>query len=486
MAEISNIPLNTIEGPETNHTAVSSSPERNEEVQTAAKYTWLFWMAFVALSLSALVSGLEASIVSTALPTILASVEVGQDYVWVLNIYFLTSAASQPLYSQLADLWGRRWLMICAVAIFAGGSALCGAAYSAAMLITGRGVQGIGAGGINMLVDVIICDLVPLRDRGSIVGLLFAIMSLASSLGPVIGGAMAQAGAWRWIFYMNIPLCGIAIIMLVLFLRVSFQSGLTFKEQLRRIDFVGNGILMGSTTLVQYAVTYAGSRYSWNDPQIIATLTLGLLLLMVFVVIQRSPHVCPNPVVPPRLLSNRTSVAALFISFNHSMLTFWATYFFPIYFQSVMLSTPTRSGIQLLPLVFIFPAAAAIVGGGISRWGRYRPAHFIGLGLISIAFGCSSLMSDVQSDSVWIIAETLVALGLGITIPALLPAVQVELTDADTAASTGMWAFLRSLGTIWGVSIPAAVFNNRFSELLWQIDDQTIKAELEGDDVVDA
>ncbi|EKG11536.1 Tetracycline resistance protein TetB/drug resistance transporter [Macrophomina phaseolina MS6] len=440
--------------------------EEEKDSTASPQYTWRFWVIFAGLALSALLSALEGSIISTALPTILAELGAGGEYIWVINIYFLTSAAFQPLYGQFADLWGRRWLMISSIAIFTAASIVCGAAHSTGMLIAGRGVQGIGAGGINMLVDVIICDLVPLRDRGSKIGLLFALITIMSSLGPLIGGALAQGGAWRWIFYLNVPLGGLALAILVIFLRVSHKRAFSTKEQLARIDFIGNGILIFSTTLIQYVLTYGGSRYPWSAPKIVALLAIGLVALVVFAGFETTRRLCPHPVMPPRLFANRTSAAAFFLSFNHAVLTIWATYFFPLYFQAVLGSSPSRSGVQLLPLVFVFPATAAIAGAVIAKTARFRPIHLAGFLALSVAVGCCSLLGPGASAAAWVPLELVVAAGLGLVMPALLPAAQAELRDADAAASTAAWAFVRSLGTIWGVSIPAAVFNNRFEQLL--------------------
>ncbi|KAL1636644.1 hypothetical protein SLS58_009698 [Diplodia intermedia] len=455
-------------------------PAAKETTQgtTANRYGWQFWIIFAGLALSALLSGLEGSIIATALPTILADLGAGEDYVWVINIYFLTSATCQPLYGQLADLWGRRWLMISSVAIFTAAGAISGTAQSTAMLLVGRGIQGIGAGGINMLVDLIICDLVPLRDRGSKTALLFALMTIASAIGPLIGGALAEHGAWRWIFYLNLPIGALVLAILFAFLRVSHKPNLPAKEQLRRIDFIGNGILIASTTLIQYVLTYAGTRYSWSNPHIIALLATGLAMLVLFALFERSPRLCPHPVIPPHVVGNRTSAAAFFITFNHAILAIWVTYFFPLYFQAVRGSTPQRSGVQLLPLVFVFPAAAAAAGVLVGRTGRFRPAHFAGTAALAVAVGCCSFLGPGGGDGPWIALQMAVAAGLGAAMPALLPAVQAELPDADTAASTAAWAFVRSLGTIWGVSIPAAVFNNRFRELLGHVDDPVARAAL--------
>lgn len=360
--------------------------------------------------------------------------------------------------------------MISSVAIFTAAGAISGTSQSTAMLLVGRGIQGVGAGGINMLVDLIICDLVPLRDRGSKMGILFALMIIASAIGPLIGGALAEHGAWRWIFYLNLPIGASALLLLFLFLRVSHKPRLTPREQLRRIDLIGNAILIVSTTLIQHALTHAGSRYAWSDPHTTAPLATGLsLLLVLFPLFERcrSPRLCPYPVIPPHVAGNRTAAAAFIITFNHAVLAIWITYFFPLYFQAVLGATPQRSGVQLLPLVFVFPAVAAGVGVLIARTGRFRPAHFGGLGVLAVGVGCCSLLGGVEDgDAPWIVLQMLVAAGLGAVMPALLPAVQAELRDADAAASTAAWAFVRSLGTVWGVAIPAAVFDNRFRELL--------------------
>ncbi|KAL8840018.1 MAG: hypothetical protein Q9170_001502 [Blastenia crenularia] len=418
---------------------------------------WRVWVIFSGLAVSALLSALEGSVISTALPTIAADLGSGGNY--------------------LADLWGRRWLMIFSVLIFLAGSALCGAAQNTAMLIVGRGIQGIGGGGINMLVDVIICDMIPLRERGKFIGLLFAIISMTASFGPLIGGALAGHGQWRWVFFLNLPIGGVALAILFVFLRLSHRGGLTWQERVRQLDYVGNAILIISTVLVLYVLTYAGSKYSWSNPQMIALLTVGLVLLPVFAIYERSP-LCAYPVMPPTLFANRTSSATFFISFNHSLLTIWATYFFPLYFQSVLGASPTRSGVNLLVLVFIFPLFAALTGGAVAKFGEYRIVHLISMSLITIGFGCSSLLTESSHTGVWVILQLLVAAGLGACIPSQLPAIQAGLTENEAASSTATWAFIRSLGMVWGVAIPAAVFNNRAEQLRYRISDPTARAQL--------
>lgn len=369
--------------------------------------------------------------------------------------------------------------MISSVLVFLAGSALCGAAQNTAMLVVGRGIQGIGGGGINMLVDVIICDLVPLRKRGNIIGMLFAIISMTASFGPLIGGALAGHGQWRWVFFLNLPIGAIALVILFIFLRVTHRSGSTWQERIRQIDYIGNFILIASTVLVLYVLTYAGSKYSWSNAQMIALLVIGLVLLILFGIYEYSP-LCGHPVIPPSLFGNRTSSATFFISFNHSLLTMWTTYFFPVYFQSVLGASPTRSGINLLVLVFIFPLFAAITGGLIAKTGEYRLVHLISMSLITIGFGCCSLLNQNSPTGVWVILQLIVAAGLGASIPSQLPAIQAGLTENEAASSTATWAFIRSLGQIWGVAVPAAVFNNRAEQLLPGVQDNAVRRELAG------
>ncbi|KAL8704423.1 MAG: hypothetical protein Q9201_002414 [Fulgogasparrea decipioides] len=426
----------------------SSSPPKEKQSDATFKVGWRVWVIFGGLAVSALLSALEGSVISTALPTIAADLGSGGNYVWVINLYFLTSA-------------------------------ICGAAQNTAMLIIGRGIQGVGGGGINMLVDVIICDLVPLRERGKFIGLLFAIISMTASFGPLIGGALAGNGQWRWVFFLNLPIGAVALAILFVFLRLSHRGGLTWQKRVRQIDYIGNAVLIISTVLVLYVLTYSGSKYSWSNAQMVALLTVGLVLLVLFGIYERSPF-CAHPVMPPTLFGNRTSSAAFFITFNHSLLTIWTTYFFPLYFQAVLGASPTRSGVNLLVLVFIFPFFAAIAGGAVAKFGEYRLVHLISMSLITIGFGCNSLLKQSSSTAVWVILQLIVAAGLGACVPSQLPAIQAGLTENEAASSTATWAFIRSLGMIWGVAIPATIFNNRAEELLYRIDDQAIRAQLAG------
>ncbi|KAG8158627.1 hypothetical protein KVR01_011749 [Diaporthe batatas] len=445
---------------------------------------WRFWLIFAGLSLASILVSIESTIVATALPTISADLGTGNAYIWVTNIYFLTRrvisfAIFQPLYGQFADLWGRRKIILLAIFVFMAASAICGAAQNTAMLIIGRGIQGVGGGGIIMLANLIICDLVPLSERSRIAGLLFALVGVSSCFGPLIGGALAGAGHWRFAFYFNVPIGAISLAIIYVYLRVSHRASMPWQTSLRRIDYAGTLILVASTVLVLYALSYAGFIYQWSDPRIIALLAVGLVLLLAFVVYEHSPR-CSYPSVPPILFQNRTSSITFFITFNHAIVVVWVIYFFPLFFQSVLGTSPGQSGLNLLVLVLTWPVFASLSGVITAKTGQYKFIQLFGLSILSIGVGCCSLLDQHSTTGMWVGFLMLIAAGLGTVFPALLPAVQAELSEEETASSTAAWALLRGIGMIWGVSIPAAIFNNRIEQLAGGVDDPIYRKALTG------
>ncbi|KAK0638123.1 Efflux pump FUS6 [Lasiodiplodia hormozganensis] len=460
--------------------AILDDSTKEEESHGASpkqqKYGWRFWAVFFGLAVTALISGMEGVILSTALPTISRDLGPGENYSWVVNAYFLTSAAVQPLYGQLADIFGRRWNMLGAVAIFGLGSGICGGATSSDMLIAGRAVQGIGAGGLNMLIDVIICDLVPLRERGTYVGLLFMIVTVGSACGPVVGGAIVDNTSWRWVFYFNLPFCGLALLLLWAFLRTAFKNDASLSDKLKRIDYIGNAIIMGATVAMLFAVTYGGTRYAWSSPHTLAPLILGLLGLILFAPLFECSRFATNPVIPPRLFADRTARLAYFVTFQHAIVTYWVTFFLPVYFQSVLRAAPTRAGVMMLPTVTLFAPCAAVAGGVVSKTGRYKPLAVAGLLVVTVAVGCLTLLDARTHTAVWVVLQGLVAAGLGAVISTLLPAVQAGVPETEAAATTATLAFVRSIATVWGIAVPAAIFNNRFDQLLPGIGDAGVRA----------
>ncbi len=366
--------------------------------------------------------------------------------------------------------------MIASVAIFVLGSGICGGANNGSMLIAGRTIQGIGSGGLNMLIDLIVCDLVPLRERGKFTGIIFSIFTIGTSMGPFIGGAIAQHSSWRWIFYMNLPIGGLSLVLLFLFLHVNYNKEMPMTEKVKRIDFVGNGVLVAALTGILFGLTYGGTDYPWSSWHVLVPLVLGIAGLGLFHLYES--RVPLEPTMPIRLFSNRTSATSYYLTFMHALLTLWVLYFLPVYFQAVLESSPTRSGVQLLPTVLALMPTAIGSGFIVSKFGRYKPLHLAGMALMTVGFGLFTLLTAESSMAEWVCLQIVESLGNGLLVTALLQGVQAPLSEADTAVATATWAYVRSFGAIWGVTIPAAIFNNRFQQLLYRVSDPVAVAAL--------
>lgn len=279
----------------------------------------------LSLSITSLLSALDVSVISTAMPSMIKALGSSYAYIWIPNAYFLTMTAFQPLYGQTANIFGRRSLTLLAVFLFAVGSAVSGSAPNLGALIAGRAIQGIGGGGINILIEIVVADLVPLRERAKFISIIFTAYTVAVVLGPVIGGLLAERVSWRWIFYLNLPVSGVALAMLVIVLRVQYTKD-TMRNSIKRVDFGGNALLITSVVSVLLALTWAGVEYPWSSWRAILPLVLGILGIAAFLAIE-STTLIAEPTMPISLFSNRTSLGGFAVTFIHSMLMYWTTYF---------------------------------------------------------------------------------------------------------------------------------------------------------------
>lgn len=426
-----------------------------------------------ALSVTSLLSALDISVMSTALPSIVYDLGSSPAHSWVANGYFLTSTAFQPLFGQTANIFGRRILTLSAVLFFTIGSAISGSATNIAALIAGRLIQGIGGGGLNVMTPIVIADLVPLRDRSRFMSIIFTFYSIAFSIGPVVGGALVDHSSWRWIFYLNLPVTGLALVLLFFFLHVPYNA--TFSStMLRRVDITGNALLIASIVSVLVALNWAGSEYPWSSYRVIVPLVIGLLGIFGFLVLESTTLIL-EPTMPFRIFSNRTSLPTFGLAFIQSMLTYWSSYYLPVYFQAVLEATPTRSGVDVLPSVFVAMPFAMAAGVGLSALNRFKPFMYFGFALLASGYGMLSLLDQTSSTAYWAAAQGMAAAGTGMLMPVTLPAIQAPLAESDQAIATGAWGFVRSFGGIWGVAIPTAAFNSEVNALLYRVSDESVR-----------
>ncbi|KAB8279599.1 major facilitator superfamily domain-containing protein [Aspergillus minisclerotigenes] len=432
--------------------------------QATQKHPWRFWAIIIALSLTGLLSTIEGTIITSALPTITKALGGSSAYIWVPNAYFLASLAILPLVAQASDIFGRRPLLLMAVALFVLGSGLCGGASSMRMLIAARTVQGLGGGAIALLINTVVTDLVPLRERGKYMALIQMTATIGAALGPFLGGLITDHSTWRWVFYLNIPIGGnlirktAAFVALFLFLRLNYERDQTWKQRLARLDIAGNAIFIAAIIAVLIALTWGGTIYDWGTYHIVVPIVLGFVGIGLFVTFEWT--VSKEPSFPRSTVSNRTSIAALILCFTHSICVYWTFYFLPIYFQAVRGASAMRSGINTLP-VFAGVLPFAILGGILlSKLGRYKPLHFLGFIPLTIAMGLFSLLTADSSTAAWVCFQLLCSVGAGLLSGITLPAMQAPLDESLVAVTTGVWSFARGFGSVWGVTIPSAIYNN--------------------------
>jgi MFS family permease len=359
------------------------------------------------------------------------------------------------------------------VAVFTLGSGICGSANGADMLIIGRAVQGIGSGGINMIVDVIVSDLVPLPERGNFIAIVLTVYSIGSSMGPFVGGIIVQRTTWRWVFYINLPVGGFSLVLLFLLLHTNYQRDTTFSQKVKPIDYIGNILIMGATAAVLCALTYGGSRYAWSSWRIIVPLVLGLVGLAIMIFEQS--RFCREPVVPPRLFKSRTSLVVFINTYLFTVLLYWVLFFIPVYFQAILGSSPARAGVQMLPITLVAIPGAVIAVIILSKFGKYKALHMVGFTILTLGMSLFAYLDRYSSDAEWIIFLIIPALGSGMVLNTLLPAFQAPFAESDQAAATATWALMRSFGNIWGVAIPASIFNNQFNKYAYRISDASLR-----------
>ncbi|MBB5575111.1 MULTISPECIES: MDR family MFS transporter [Rhizobium] len=397
---------------------------------------------------------IDQSIVATALPRIVSDLGGVTHLSWVVSAYVLASTSTMPLYGKLSDQYGRKPMIYTAILIFLLGSVLSGMAQTLLQLIIFRAIQGLGAGGLLPLAQIIIGDLVPPARRGRNQGSIAAVFAVCSVIGPILGGVITDLLSWHWIFYVNLPIGAVALVMIGRALKRRHQV------RSRRIDYLGAVLLTGCTTSFLLALALGGNEWAWNSPQILGLAAAALVLGIFFVFhIRREPE----PVLPPDLFRNRLFIIACLVLALTFMGMLGATLFFPLFFQMVMGVTPSHSGFLTGPLMIGFVISSMLNGRVLlQRSGRYKPAQLCGLGLATAAF--ATLAWAIATSKGFAIIEPPIfalGLGLGLVMPTMTVAVQNALPLAHRGVGTATLAFFRSLGGLIGVTGSGAILAYR-------------------------
>jgi len=404
-----------------------------------------------ALMLGMFLAALDQTIVSTALPTIVADLHGASHLAWIVVAYLLAATVSTPLWGKLGDQYGRKRFFQAAIVIFLCGSALSGLSHTLTELIAFRAVQGLGGGGLMVGAQAIVGDVVSPRERGRYQGLFGAVFGVASVIGPLLGGVFVQQLSWHWIFYINVPVGAVALAV------VAAQVPGNLRRVHHVIDYLGTVVLVISASSLVLFTSLGGTTYPWGSPTIITLGVIGAVFLGVFVVVERR---APEPVLPLHLFSNRGFSVTSVVGFIVGFAMFGAITYLPLFFQIVHGESPTVSGLELLPLLaglVVFSAGSGII---ISRTGRYRAFPIVGTALMAVGL---LLLSQVGVNTSLVIAGAfmfVLGVGLGCVMQVLVLIVQNAVPYSELGVGTSGATFFRSIGGSFGTAIFGAIFSN--------------------------
>ncbi|MFA1543396.1 MFS transporter [Actinomadura monticuli] len=407
-----------------------------------------------ALMLAMLLAALDQTIVSTALPTIVSDLGGLNHLSWVVTAYLLASTASTPLWGKLGDQYGRKRLFQASIVLFLVGSALCGLSQDMFELIVFRALQGLGGGGLMVLVVAIVGDVVPPRERGRYQGLFGAVFGVASVCGPLLGGWFVDNLSWRWVFYVNLPIGVLALIVIAAVLPA------TGERERHRIDYLGTLLIVGWAVGLVLMTTWGGTRYDWISAPILGLLAGSLALIAVWVLVERR---AAEPIMPPKLLVNRVFALGAAVSFAVGFAMFGALTFLPIFLQIVHGVSPTLSGVHLLPMMLGMLASSVGSGQLITRFGRYKIYPVLGTPIIAVALWLCSRLDENSSTLSMSLRFALLGFGLGLVMQVLVIAVQNAVSYEDLGSATSGVTFFRQIGGSFGVAVFGSIFSNQLA-----------------------
>lgn len=410
----------------------------------------------LALSLAMFLAALDITIVSTALPTIAGVFGASaSEYAWVGSSYTLASTASTPIWAKMSDIVGRKSTIMTSNTVFMAGSLLAALSSSINMLIGGRILQGLGSGGMFVLVTILIGDLFHLSERPKYYALTGLVWALASSLGPLLGGVFTERVSWRWCFYINLPFEGVSLVVLWFVLKIDWPH-VGLMDGLKSLDWAGSALIIGGTIAFLYGLeTGASGIQPWSSAMVICLLVFGVLLLACFFAYEAM--VAQQPLMPTRIFKSTTNIASFTVTCIHSFVFIGYDYFLPLYFQAVLGLTPIISGVSLFALVV--PLSAVTFGAGmfIRRTGNYLLPIRVGSVIMTLGTGLFIALGPTTDWARIAVFQVVAGLGAGPVFQAPMISLQTHVEPKDVPSAISAVTFIRNLFTSMSIVIGTVV-----------------------------
>jgi EmrB/QacA subfamily drug resistance transporter len=414
---------------------------------------WALASVLAGLLLALALSALDATVVGTALPQIIRDLHGLDLYSWVVTAYLLSSTTMVPIVGKLSDQFGRKGFLLTGIALFLLGSALAGTSQTMTQLIVFRGLQGLGVGLIQTPAFTVVADLFPPAERGKWQGLFVGVGALALIIGPVIGGTITDQTSWHWVFYVNLPIGALALLLLTLWLPSTISVRSTPYRgwaAVRRIDFPGALTGAMATACLLLGLTWGGAAYPWDSAQVVGILSAAGILYLAFFINERFAK---EPLLPLDLFRNQVFAASGLLSMAGGMVFYAVIFYLPLFIQGVLGQSATTSGASLTPL-FIPVAISAILGGQvIDRLGRYQ---FLAVsGALILLFGLFLIvhMNTTTTLGTVTLSMVVVGLGFGLLQPSYTVAAQNAIPIQRLGTGTGAITYLRAMGSLVGTAV---------------------------------
>ncbi|KAF8630545.1 hypothetical protein AX15_002847 [Amanita polypyramis BW_CC] len=424
-------------------------------------------LVFLSLGLCIIVSALDSVVVATALPTISEAFDAGAVVSWVPAAFLLTSTSFQPLYGRFSDIFGRKVALSVSMTVFMIGNLISGFSKSIIQLIIARGISGAGGGGIISMSQIIISDVVTLRDRGKYQGIMGVMVAFGYAIGPVIGGALSENVTWRWCFWVSVPLSLVATAIVLFALPLKAVKG-SIGRKLMVIDYFGTILSLTGSTLIILPLIWGGVTFPWASPQVLVTLFSGLCVIALFCLWEWKG--ANLPIVPMYIFRYSTVIGVYVTMFVNGFVFFSSIYYVPQFLQVALGDMPVRAGVYLIPYLVGQMVASWASGMLVSITGRYRNIIHSGFALWSIACGLISTITPSSGRIVLVVYMLLAGIGAGQTLQTTTVAAQASVPRRDVSVVTAFRNFIRLLGGALALAIGSTVINNTLQDSMLSLD----------------